>query len=624
VTSSPLVARDVPVAGAKTIYVATSGGSIHAFAPNGYLRWEADLGQLARPCRQLDGYGVTGTPVIDPETRALYAADPFGRLHALDLATGAERAGWPVRVFSHYTHEHVFGGLLRVGRHVYVPTASFCDQRMEARLVRVSLATGETSAWLPVPFALGGGGGMWGFAGAAYSVRRGSIFVATGNAFRGGTNVGKRFKEWAGYGEQLVELSPDLRVLAASHPPDVNKVLDLDFSSAPVVAQRPGCPELVAAVNKNGTLYAWRADRVRAGLVWRAQLRRESFYAPVIGQPAWSPRHRSFYFATGAHLVRVAVTRSCRGRVAWKTRVPPGYTHGSPAIAGNRVWFGVSGAGGGLFAADARSGRIVRRLRLEGAAYSAPAVADGALFVGTFAGGLHAFVPRRTPGTASGAARSGRVSYADALHAWESRESGVYATDDGGATWRRILGRPAQRVARASARFGVVSTGSPAPRCACRPRVLWTNDGGRRWRETTAVGRSFVARGASIFWHDARRVVESRVAAGGRRLRSRVVGRVARGAIVDVAAVPGGAVALVSNRVRGQGWDEQPRVLVAVGGKADVVALPVVRGNVLVRSLDARWPELRVHARDFVPLAARAVEVAWTSPDGGRTWRVGS
>jgi hypothetical protein len=615
------VARGVPARGTRTIYVATSGGRIHAFAPNGYLRWQADLGQLSRPCRQLDGYGVTGTPVIDPETRALYAADAFGRLHALDLATGVERPGWPVRVVTDYTHEHVFGGLLLVGRDVYVPTGAICDNKMEARLVRISLATGATSAWLPVPFAQGGGGGMWGFAGAAYSARRGSLFVATGNAFRGGTNVGKRFREWAAYGEQLVELSLDLRVRAASHPPEINQVLDLDFSSAPVVAQPRGCPELVVAVNKNGTLYAWRTDRVRAGPVWRAQMRKGSFYAPVIGQPSWSPRHRSFYFATGVRLVRVVVTRSCRGRVAWTTRLPAAYTQGSPTIARDTVWFGAAGRVGGLYAADARTGRIRTRLRLEGAAYAAPAVVDGALFLGTYAGGLHALVPARTrPGTGR-SLLTGHVSYADALHGWESRESGVYATDDGGRTWRRVFRRAAERVARATPRFGVVSTRAPAPRCACRSRVYWTNDRGRRWRETRAIAGPFAAGAGRVYWHDGRRLVESRPTKRG--LRSRVLGRVEpRAAIVDLATIPGGAVALVSNRVRGHGMDNEPRVLLALGGRAELVRLPAVGGYVLVRSLEARWPELRVRGRDFAPLAARAVDVTWWSLDGGRTWRV--
>ena len=37
--------------------------------------------------------------------KTLYLADAFGRLHALALGTGAERAGWPLRVFTDYRRE---------------------------------------------------------------------------------------------------------------------------------------------------------------------------------------------------------------------------------------------------------------------------------------------------------------------------------------------------------------------------------------------------------------------------------------------------------------------------------------------------------------------------------------
>jgi hypothetical protein len=286
ITAQPLVARDVPAPGRRTTVAVTSAGRVYAFAPNGYVRWEKDFGQLAHTCSQIDGYGISGTPAIDPATRTLFVVDPFGRLHALDVATGEERRGWPVTVVRDFLREHVFGALTVVGGSVYVPTASFCDEPMEGKLVRVSLTTGGVSSWIAVPFRLGGGGGIWGFGGAARSERRGSLYVATGNAFEGGENTGDDFKEWAGYGEHLVELSPALEVRAASHPTDVTQRADLDFGSAPVVFSVPGCPEFVAAVNKNGVVYGWRSDGIADGPAWRLALRRPTSASPMIGQPA--------------------------------------------------------------------------------------------------------------------------------------------------------------------------------------------------------------------------------------------------------------------------------------------------------------------------------------------------
>ena len=93
VSAQALVAQDVPGPGQRTVYVATSKGVLYALAENGYVRWRVELGQLERVCQQIDGYGVTGTPAIDLGTHAIYVADAFGRIHALDLATGAERPG---------------------------------------------------------------------------------------------------------------------------------------------------------------------------------------------------------------------------------------------------------------------------------------------------------------------------------------------------------------------------------------------------------------------------------------------------------------------------------------------------------------------------------------------------
>ena len=98
ISSQALVAENVPAPGQRTVYVATSKGVVYALGENGYIRWRVELGQLDRICQQIDGYGVTGTGVIDLATHALYLVDGFGRLHALDLATGSEQAGWPVQI----------------------------------------------------------------------------------------------------------------------------------------------------------------------------------------------------------------------------------------------------------------------------------------------------------------------------------------------------------------------------------------------------------------------------------------------------------------------------------------------------------------------------------------------
>ena len=364
VSAQALVAQDVPGPGQRTVYVATSKGVLYALAENGYVRWRVELGQLERVCQQIDGYGVTGTPAIDLGTHAIYVADAFGRIHALDLATGAERPGWPVTVYTDFRRELVWGALTAVDGSLYFGTGSYCDRKMVAKVFRVDIATGGVSQWEVVPKRLGGGGGVWGWGGLAYSAARDSLYAVTGNAFEGGTNRGKRFREYAGYGERIVELGPDLRVRGSSHPRDIHQVNDLDFVGSPVLFQHGSCGELAAALNKNGSLYLWRTRRLAAGPISSLRLSNPTLAAPLLSQAAYSPRTRALYVATPGRLVRVNVNGKCRARIGWSRKVGSGLFNGSPTIAGDTVWLVENAnAGSALVAFRATTGQ----LRLPGA-----------------------------------------------------------------------------------------------------------------------------------------------------------------------------------------------------------------------------------------------------------------
>src|SRR5262249_44698777 len=186
-------------------------------------------------------------------------------LHALDLATGAERPGWPIRVVGDFRRQLVWGALTLADGAVYVPTASYCDSPSMGGVYRVDLASQEVSTWFSVPQSEGGGGGVWGWGGTAYSADDDALYALTANAFAGGPNTGDNFSESVGYGEHLVKLAPDLTVDDASHPDDLDTPGDLDFVGSPVLLDRPGCGELVVGADKNDVVYAWRADAIADG-----------------------------------------------------------------------------------------------------------------------------------------------------------------------------------------------------------------------------------------------------------------------------------------------------------------------------------------------------------------------
>ena len=238
-------------------------------------------GQLASRCAQLDGYGVTGTGVIDPVSGTLYIADSFGRLHALSLSTGAERPGWPVQVYTDYRKELDWGALTLVDGSVYVPTASFCDTAgTPGAVYRIDTASRAVSQWLSVPLASGGGGGPWGWGGVAYDPALNTLFTATSGAFSGGADTGNAYSEFIGYGDQLVQLNPDLsgRLGEAILP-----IFPTGWTSASSAhrssSARPGCGALVAATDKDDTLYLWHAKRPRSGPGRRGSISRPTMPA---------------------------------------------------------------------------------------------------------------------------------------------------------------------------------------------------------------------------------------------------------------------------------------------------------------------------------------------------------
>jgi hypothetical protein len=630
VSSQALVAQDVPSPGLRTVYVATSKGVVYALTENGYVRWRVELGQLERICQQIDGYGVTGTAAIDLASRALYVADAFGRIHSLDLATGAERPGWPVTVYTDFRRELVWGALSIVHGSLYLGTGSFCDRKMVGKVFRVDMATRAVSSWAVVPKRLGGGGGVWGWGGLAYSAARDSLYAVTGNAFEGGSNRGKRFREYAGHGEQIVEFGPDLRVRGANHPRDIRRTNDLDFVGSPVLFRHRVCGELATALNKNGFLYMWRTKRLSAGPLVRLRLSNPTLAAPLLSQAAYSPRTGAVYVATPGRLVRVDVDRRCRGRIKWSRKLGSGLFNGSPTIAGDTVWLVENSVDGSALAGfRAGSGAIRYRARLAGPAYVAPTVIGDRIYVPTYTGGVQGFGLSSALNRQPGAAYNGLAEYrsfSDGGHGWASREDGVYATDDGGRTWRLIYPRSAVRVAQVSPSSGMIAVGDRSSRCGCRQVRLWTADGGSTWTRTPkAVGSGFAGANGTLWWWRGGRLYRAAAwppAAGGLRAGTAFTVRGA-GAILDVEALPGGVAVLVTRRVAGLGFDRAPVLLVGQGPSFRQRALPRVNGDVLLRSLDVRWPEIAVRGFDVTAFTRHEEgSILWLSEDGGTTWTV--
>ncbi len=107
VTGSPLYVSRLEIAGhaRAVVYAATDDNSISALdAANGHPLWvRRQLAPVPRDWRGHPDMGILGTPVIDLDSRTLYACSVRVRglrqifqVWALDIRTGATRPGWPV------------------------------------------------------------------------------------------------------------------------------------------------------------------------------------------------------------------------------------------------------------------------------------------------------------------------------------------------------------------------------------------------------------------------------------------------------------------------------------------------------------------------------------------------
>jgi len=273
VYAQPLYWR-APGSNAGMLFVATEENSMHALdATTGEEIWTRSLGRpvtrSALRCGNINPLGITGTPVIDEASSAIYldaniadSSGPRHRLFALSLKDGSIRPGWPIDVTDALRTVHQSfnsrdqnqrGALTILDGMLYVPFGGHFGDCGDYRgwVVGVSLQDPhEVSAWS----TRGRGGGIW--APGGISVARQSLFVATGNTLSAST--------WSD-GEAVFRLAPDLRRSTEKRdffaPPDWRALdqRDADLGGTnPIPLGVPGSNDrraLVLALGKDGKGY---------------------------------------------------------------------------------------------------------------------------------------------------------------------------------------------------------------------------------------------------------------------------------------------------------------------------------------------------------------------------------
>ena len=289
----------------NVVFVVTEHDSVYAFdadsntGPNAAPLWHVSFinpaaGVTAVPadnlaCRIIvPEIGITGTPVIDADSGTLYVVamtlEDFGqsyvqRLHALDVATGAERPGSPVAIeasapgtgdgnstvrFKPRLYKER-PGLLLLNGVVYTSWSSHCDSGnyhgwvigYDAKTLQRGAVYTSTPNW--------DWGSVWQGGAAPAADANGNIYIVTGNgtfdAERGGLDLG----------DSVIKLSGAKGLSVADYFTPFNagmlgeKDLDLGSSGALLLPDSAGTPEhphLLVTGGKEGRIYVLDRDRM--------------------------------------------------------------------------------------------------------------------------------------------------------------------------------------------------------------------------------------------------------------------------------------------------------------------------------------------------------------------------
>jgi uncharacterized protein (TIGR03437 family) len=308
VYGQPLYMWGLNVAGKgvhNVVFIVTEHDSVYAFdadnntGPNAAPLWQASFINPAAGVTSVSAtilectditpeVGITGTPVIDQNTGTLYVVamtlEDFGqtyvhRLHALDVATGAERPGSPVEIqasvpgtgdgnttvtFKPWLYKER-AGLLLLNGVVYTSWASHCDGGNyhgwvigydATTLQKVAVYT-STPNWEA--------GSIWQSGAAPAADANGNIYIVTGN----GTFDGER--GGADLGDTIIKLGATNGLSVADYFTPFNADLlaenDIDLGSSgalllPDSAGTPQHPHLLVTGGKEGRIYVIDRDRM--------------------------------------------------------------------------------------------------------------------------------------------------------------------------------------------------------------------------------------------------------------------------------------------------------------------------------------------------------------------------
>jgi PQQ enzyme repeat len=285
VYAQPLYIDNGP-GGRATIIAVTESNNVYALdALDGSVIWERNVGPAVSAddliCTKFDPMGITGTPIVDLASRALFLdamTTPDGGttkkhlIFSLNVDTGDINPGWPVDVEATATYNGInFTAAIQqqrpalgiVGNILYVGYGSMRDCSLwHGWLVGVPTDNpASVTAWAAATTTGTRGGAIWGVGGIASDGK--NPFVITGNTL--GTNG-----NWDG-GEAVIRFQPG--PIFSGDPADYwvptnwqsLDQIDADLgASGPLLVDVPGATpsHLIVAMGKDRNAYLVNRDNL--------------------------------------------------------------------------------------------------------------------------------------------------------------------------------------------------------------------------------------------------------------------------------------------------------------------------------------------------------------------------
>jgi outer membrane protein assembly factor BamB len=384
------------------VFVGSNSGVFYARdEASGAGVWSRNLGFVSALTCSARGITATASVAGDPArggAATVYVTGADARLWALDAATGA--VVWKRQLAPLSSTQNAYYGWSSptvVAGHVYVGLASQCDNPLvRGGVVEVDQSSGRVlHRYWSVPSG-SVGASVW--SSVAASRDGASVYATTGNGDEiPGHDQGDSYA--------IVRLDgTTMKRLSLWSVPGSARPADSDFGASPALftASLAGTPTgMVAACNKDGILYAWKAAKPSAGPVWKTPIDTGSDAENCLAAAIVDANH--LYQAGGATTIAgstVAGTVSqldpVTGGVLWRT-VLPGAVLGTGSIDAAGVLaipLDTSGTstGGGVELLAASTGAILARIGTANE-FAQPVFANGRLLVATIGGGLTAYAP---------------------------------------------------------------------------------------------------------------------------------------------------------------------------------------------------------------------------------------